>query len=85
MSIAWLREEVERLAAMPAPPHETALPVVRALLDALEAGEVRAAEPAGDGWAVNAWVKQGILVGFRLASNLELDLPAVFHFRDRSL
>jgi 2,3,4,5-tetrahydropyridine-2,6-dicarboxylate N-succinyltransferase len=36
---------------------------------ALEAGTVRAAEPnaaASMGWRVNAWVKQGILLGFRL-------------------
>jgi 2,3,4,5-tetrahydropyridine-2-carboxylate N-succinyltransferase len=36
---------------------------------ALEAGTVRAAEPdveAPTGWRVNAWVKQGILLGFRL-------------------
>jgi 2,3,4,5-tetrahydropyridine-2-carboxylate N-succinyltransferase len=46
---------------------------------ALEAGAVRAAEPDADsptGWRVNAWVKQGILLGFRLghleASGTEL-------------
>jgi 2,3,4,5-tetrahydropyridine-2,6-dicarboxylate N-succinyltransferase len=36
---------------------------------ALEAGTVRAAEPdpsAPTGWRVNAWVKQGILLGFRI-------------------
>ncbi|MFP5228443.1 MAG: 2,3,4,5-tetrahydropyridine-2,6-dicarboxylate N-succinyltransferase [Acidobacteriota bacterium] len=36
---------------------------------ALEAGLVRAAEPdpaSPTGWRVNAWVKQGILLGFRL-------------------
>jgi 2,3,4,5-tetrahydropyridine-2-carboxylate N-succinyltransferase len=39
-----------------------------ALQRALGAGEVRAAEPdpsARSGWRVNAWVKQGILLGFR--------------------
>jgi 2,3,4,5-tetrahydropyridine-2-carboxylate N-succinyltransferase len=36
---------------------------------ALEAGELRAAEPDSaslTGWRVNAWVKRGILLGFRL-------------------
>ena len=40
----------------------------RALQKALNAGEVRAAEPdpaTFSGWRVNAWVKQGILLGFR--------------------
>lgn len=48
-----------------------------ALRTALEEGEVRAASPdpaAPTGWRVNAWVKQGILLGFRLG-NLE-ELPA---------
>ncbi len=35
-------------------------------LDALEAGEVRAAEPSSNGWTVNEWVKQGILLNFGL-------------------
>ncbi len=46
---------------------------------ALEAGAVRAAEPdatSPTGWRVHAWVKQGILLGFRLgqleASGVEL-------------
>jgi 2,3,4,5-tetrahydropyridine-2,6-dicarboxylate N-succinyltransferase len=45
------------------------------LRTALEAGELRAAEPdAGSpaGWRVNAWVKQGILLGFRLGVLVEL-------------
>jgi 2,3,4,5-tetrahydropyridine-2-carboxylate N-succinyltransferase len=43
------------------------------LRDALEAGTLRSAEPDADaptGWRVNAWVKRGILLGFRLG-NLE--------------
>jgi 2,3,4,5-tetrahydropyridine-2-carboxylate N-succinyltransferase len=41
------------------------------LRDALEAGTLRAAEPdtaQPTGWRVNAWVKRGILLGFRLGS-----------------
>jgi 2,3,4,5-tetrahydropyridine-2-carboxylate N-succinyltransferase len=40
-----------------------------ALRAALESGQVRSASPdpaAPTGWRVNAWVKQGILLGFRL-------------------
>jgi 2,3,4,5-tetrahydropyridine-2,6-dicarboxylate N-succinyltransferase len=36
------------------------------LIDALERGEARAAEPYEDGWRVNSWVKKGILLGFRI-------------------
>ena len=38
---------------------------------ALESGEVRSASPdpgSATGWRVNAWVKQGILLGFRLGA-----------------
>ncbi len=42
-----------------------------ALRAALERGEVRAASPdasSSTGWRVNTWVKQGILLGFRLGA-----------------
>jgi len=35
------------------------------LLDALEEGRVRVAEPDGEGWRVHAWVKEEILAIFR--------------------
>ncbi|HVG26674.1 MAG TPA: 2,3,4,5-tetrahydropyridine-2,6-dicarboxylate N-succinyltransferase [Acidobacteriaceae bacterium] len=41
------------------------------LRDALEAGSLRSAEPDASqptGWRVNAWVKRGILLGFRLGA-----------------
>ena len=48
---------------------------------ALNRGEVRAAEPdskAKTGWRVNAWVKKGILLGFRMGSIVDMsaDGPA---------
>ena len=39
--------------------------------DALNRGEVRAAEPdpaTKTGWRANAWVKKGILLGFRMGT-----------------
>jgi 2,3,4,5-tetrahydropyridine-2-carboxylate N-succinyltransferase len=44
------------------------------LRDALEEGAVRAANPndaSATGWQVNAWVKRGILLGFRLGKLAE--------------
>ena len=35
-------------------------------LDALEAGEIRAAEKRNGSWEANAWVKQGVLLNFSL-------------------
>jgi 2,3,4,5-tetrahydropyridine-2-carboxylate N-succinyltransferase len=53
------------------------------LRDALERGEVRAAEPAEEGWHVNAWVKKGILLGFRLGQIVELDAAGPLRFLDK--
>lgn len=44
---------------------------------ALNRGEIRAAEPdstAKTGWRVNAWVKQGILCGFRLGAVIDMSV-----------
>ena len=46
---------------------------------ALNRGEVRAAEPdasAKTGWRVNAWVKKGILLGFRMGSIVDMSIDA---------
>ncbi|MDE1155247.1 MAG: 2,3,4,5-tetrahydropyridine-2,6-dicarboxylate N-succinyltransferase [Acidobacteriaceae bacterium] len=46
------------------------------LRDALEAGTLRSAEPDAAeaiGWRVNAWVKRGILLGFRLGTLEEMN------------
>lgn len=55
----------------------------------LNRGEIRAAEPdpaaAPHGWRVNAWVKRGILVGFRLGRNVDMsDAGSRFRFLDKS-
>jgi 2,3,4,5-tetrahydropyridine-2-carboxylate N-succinyltransferase len=62
-----------------------AMEIFLELRAALERGEIRAASPdpaAPIGWRVNAWVKQGILLGFRIGV-LE-DLPVNgFSFVDK--
>jgi 2,3,4,5-tetrahydropyridine-2-carboxylate N-succinyltransferase len=62
------REALERFAGGVPPGEEpAALDAFRALKAGLNAGIIRAAERAADGcWKVNAWVKAGILLGFRL-------------------
>src|SRR5271155_5400316 len=50
---------------------------------ALTRGEVRAAEKISGRWAVNAWVKQGILLGFRLGEMQEMSDGDVFSFVDK--
>jgi 2,3,4,5-tetrahydropyridine-2-carboxylate N-succinyltransferase len=78
-----LRASVDRLAEDPAPEPGEGRAVVEALLSALEAGEVRAAVPRDGTWQVQPWVKRGILLAFRLGSNVAVPAGPVFHFRDR--
>jgi 2,3,4,5-tetrahydropyridine-2-carboxylate N-succinyltransferase len=73
VSIEELQHRIEALASTP---QGESLPAdsreaIDELLNALEAGSVRSASRAEDGtWHVNAWVKRGILLGFR-AGRLE--------------
>src|SRR6266516_96747 len=51
--------------------------------DALTCGKIRAAEKQGDRWIVNTWVKQGILLGFRLGELTEMGDGAGLSFVDK--
>jgi 2,3,4,5-tetrahydropyridine-2-carboxylate N-succinyltransferase len=69
-----------------------ALSAFLALREALEAGALRAASPdtnSATGWGVNAWVKRGILLGFRLGALEEMngrhpDGASILSFVDKS-
>ncbi len=53
---------------------------------ALNAGRLRAAQPdysTPTGWRVNAWVKKGILLGFRMGEIVEMSVGEL-SFRDKS-
>ena len=79
-----LREEIEAVFA--SPPSEYRDPhfdLFGRFKEALNRGEVRAAEPdpgSAVGWKVNAWVKQGILLGFRLGKIVDLSVGALSFF-----
>ena len=66
--VTLLRSELERFAnGVPQGEESAALEAFKALKTELNAGRVRAAERSADGrWHANAWVKAGILLGFRL-------------------
>lgn len=52
-------------------------------LNALNNGEIRAAEPLPDGnWRVNTWVKEGILLLFKHGKIIDLS-QNMFHFYDK--
>ena len=71
-----LAETIERLvAAGQQAPRDEARQAFAQLRGALSEGTVRAAEPdpvAASGWRVNAWVKGGILLGFRFGEPIDM-------------
>jgi 2,3,4,5-tetrahydropyridine-2-carboxylate N-succinyltransferase len=53
-------------------------------IEKLDAGQIRAAEKPGGSWKVNHWVKQGILLGFRLGRIIDFSLNDNFQFLDKA-
>ena len=50
---------------------------VEAALEALDSGQARVAEPDGrGGWRVNQWLKQAVLLSFRLTDSAPMDTAA---------
>src|SRR6201993_4077939 len=77
-----LKSSIERLAALGEVEHNPdALPAFLEFRDALTQGKIRAAEKIDGRWKVNAWVKHGILLGFRLGVLQEM--PAGLSFADK--
>jgi 2,3,4,5-tetrahydropyridine-2,6-dicarboxylate N-succinyltransferase len=65
----WLSEELD------------AAPIEEAIAR-LDGGDLRVAERAGDGWAVNEWVKKAILLYFRLRKVEPIEVGPL-HFLDK--
>ncbi len=51
---------------------EDLVSTLQACLDGLESGLLRVAEPTTGGWQVNAWLKQAILLFFKITANREI-------------
>ena len=80
-----LRERVEALAAAERTTYtEADRSLFAAFRAALRRGEVRAAERAPTGtWQANAWVKQGILLGFRMGVLTDMSVDPTLRFFDK--
>jgi 2,3,4,5-tetrahydropyridine-2,6-dicarboxylate N-succinyltransferase len=82
MPPAELSREIERLFdENPGRYTDADLRLFQQFKDALNAGEIRAAEPdsarsSAGGWRVNAWVKKGILLGFRIGQIVDMSIDA---------
>ena len=80
-----LREQIEALASKTGTEFtDDDLAVFEELKRALNRGEVRAAHKDASGkWVVNAWVKQGLLLGFRMGSLMDMSAGGSFKFFDK--
>jgi 2,3,4,5-tetrahydropyridine-2-carboxylate N-succinyltransferase len=82
-----LREQIEQLAGRESAEYsQPDFAVFDEFKAALNRGEIRAAERNAEGkWQTNAWVKRGILLGFRMGSIVEMTPPgASLQFLDKS-
>ncbi|HPV14729.1 MAG TPA: 2,3,4,5-tetrahydropyridine-2,6-dicarboxylate N-succinyltransferase [Candidatus Cloacimonadota bacterium] len=52
-------------------------------VDALNQGSIRACEPTEAGWITNGWVKQGILLGFRMGKLAAMPLSSNKEFYEK--
>jgi len=87
MNILQLEQAIDRYFAAGASANEdpAAMSAFLELRDALEKGLARSASPdvaSPTRWRVNAWVKKGILLGFRLGA-LHDHVASVFSFVDK--
>jgi 2,3,4,5-tetrahydropyridine-2-carboxylate N-succinyltransferase len=79
-----LREQVEELFGKAGEFSSTDREVFESFKQALNRGEVRAAEREESGeWRVNSWVKRGILVGFRMGALADMSAHATLRFFDK--
>lgn len=89
MSEFMLQQQIESLFDDPPKQYvEEHFRLFREFKDAVNRGLVRAAEPDAasfSGWRVNAWVKKGLLLGFRIGAIVDMSVdPARQPFLDKS-
>ena len=80
-----LREQIEAIASRG---NNEFTPADRAVFEefksALNTGVIRAAEKNANGvWVVNSWVKQGLLIGFRMGALVDMSTGESFKFFDK--
>ena len=78
-----LKSSIERFAAQSEVEHDPeARKIFLEFRDQLTRGKIRAAEKSNGSWVVNVWVKQGILLGFRLGALADMSAGLSFVDKD---
>lgn len=78
-----LRSQIEKLTSATGAANPSARAVFDRFREALTNGEIRAAEKINGSWQVNVWVKEGILLGFRLGQLAEMSSGQCLSFVDK--
>lgn len=71
---AWANRELLK--------EERYVEAIKDVIESVDKGKLRTAEPSGDGWQVNEWVKQAILLYFGVQQMQTYSLPP-FEFYDK--
>ena len=61
---------------------ETTITAIRKVIDLLDAGELRVAEPINNGWQVNEWVKKAVVLYFPIQKMETLE-AGIFEYQDK--
>lgn len=61
---------------------ETTTAAIRSVIDLLDKGELRVAEPIQDGWQVNEWVKKAVVLYFPIQKMETLE-AGIFEYHDK--
>ena len=78
-----LKAAIERLASLEVESNPDARQIFMDFRDELTQGKIRAAEKISGQWVVNIWVKQGILLGFRLGELSKMGEDVSLSFVDK--
>ena len=61
---------------------ETTTAAIRKVVDLLDEGTLRVAEPTADGWQVNEWVKKAVVLYFPIQKMETLE-AGIFEYHDK--
>ena len=61
---------------------ETTTTAIRAVIELLDSGKLRVAEPVADGWQVNEWVKKAVVMYFPI-QKMETWEAGIFEYHDK--
>lgn len=62
--------------------NETTIKSIRAVIDLLDEGTLRVAQPSNDGWQVNEWVKKAVVLYFPIQKMETLE-AGIFEYHDK--